>query len=151
MRTQFSAGLAVTALAAVVGTWLAVGAAQSATTRSPRQAFQEECGACHWAYLPELLPARSWRAITSDLSHHFGQNASLDDATTNQITGYLENHAADVPGANHSFMRGLSANDTPLRITDTPLWQAIHREINPFDFNRWRVKTKSNCMGCHRS
>lgn len=151
MRTQFSACLAVTALAAAVGTWLAVGVAQSATTRSPPEAFEQECGACHWAYLPGFLPARSWRAITSDLSHHFGQNASLDDATTRQITDYLVNHAADVPGSNHSFMRGLSANDTPRRITDTPLWQAIHSEINPFALNRWRIKTMADCMGCHRS
>jgi Dihaem cytochrome c len=150
MRTHISASLAVTALAAVVGTWLAVGAAQSATTRSPRQAFEQECGACHWAYLPQLLPARSWRAITSDLSHHFDQNASLDAATTRQITDYLVNHAADVLGSNHSFMRGLSANDTPLRITDTPIWRAIHREINPFAFTQPSVKTKANCMGCHR-
>jgi hypothetical protein len=150
MRNQFSASMAVTALAAVVGTWLAVGAAQSATTRSPGEAFVQECGACHWTYLPEFLPARSWRAITSDLSHHFGQNASLDAASTRQVTDYLVSHAADVPGSNHSFLRGLSQNDTPLRITDTPIWRAIHREVNPFAFTQPKVKTKANCMACHR-
>jgi Dihaem cytochrome c len=150
MRTQFSASLAITALAAIIGAWFAVGAAESATTLRPREAFEQECGACHWAFAPEFLPARSWQAITSDLSHHFGQNASLDDATTRQITRFLANHAADVPGSNHLFMRGLSANDTPLRITDTPIWRAIHREVNPLAFTQPRIKTRANCMGCHR-
>jgi Dihaem cytochrome c len=150
MRTQFTASLVVTALAAVIGSWLAVGATQSATTRDPQEAFRQECGACHWAYLPELLPAHSWQKITSDLSHHFDQNASLDASTTRQITDYLTRHAADAPGANHSFMRGLSASDAPLRVTDTPLWRAIHEEINPLAFTQPRVKTKANCMGCHQ-
>lgn len=151
MKPHVSASLVTTALAAVVGSWLAVGAAQSATTRTPQQAFQQECGACHWAYLPVLLPARSWRAITSNLSHHFGQDASLDPATTRKITDYLVSHAADAPGSNHAFMRGLSPSDTPLRITDTPMWKAIHEEINPLAFTQPNVKTKANCMGCHRS
>lgn len=151
MRTQVIASLTAAALAAVAGTWLVVGAAQSATTRSPKEAFQQECGACHWAYLPVLLPARSWRAITSDLSHHFGQNASLDSATTSEITGYLVKHAADAPGSNHTFTRGLRASDTPLRVTDTPMWRDIHGEVNPAVFRRSDVKSKANCMACHRS
>lgn len=151
MRPRFRASLAVAALAAAVGSWLAVGAAWSATPPSPRQAFQRECNACHWAYLPELLPAHSWQTITSDLSHHFGQNASLDAATTREIRSYLVSHAADAPGSNHSFMRGLRAGDTPLRVTDTPLWRAIHEEVDPLAFTRPRIKTKANCMGCHHN
>jgi Dihaem cytochrome c len=150
MRTKFTASLVVMALAAVMGSWLAVDATQSATMRDPQEAFRQECGACHWAYLPELLPAHSWQKITSDLSHHFGQNASLDVSTTHQITDYLTRHAADAPGSNHTFMRGLSAGDTPLRVTDTPIWRSIHGEINPLAFTQPRVKTKANCMGCHQ-
>lgn len=137
-------------LAAILLAWPTTGLAQSATSRSPRQAFEQECGACHWAYAPELLPARSWKKITSDLSHHFGQNASLDPATTRKIRGYLVSHAADAPGSDHSFMRGLRPSDAPLRITDTPLWRAIHEGISPRAFTQPGVKTKANCMGCHR-
>jgi hypothetical protein len=150
MRIQYGASLAVAVLVAVVGSWLVVGAAEGAATHSPQEAFQQECGACHWAYLPGFLPARSWRAITSDLSHHFGQNASLDAATTRQIADYLVGHAADAPGSNHTFLRGMSAGDTPLRVTNTPIWRAIHEEINPLAFTQPKVKTKANCMGCHR-
>jgi hypothetical protein len=142
--------LVLAALAAVAGSWLAAPAAQSSATRSPQQAFQQECGACHWAFLPALLPARSWVAITRDLGHHFGEDASLDDATVQQIQGFLVENAADAPGSDHSFMRGLTSTDVPLRITDTPLWNAIHGEIDPSAFSSSRVKTKSNCMGCHQ-
>ena len=79
-----------------------------------------------------------------------GQNASLDAATTRQITDYLVSHAADAQGSNHSFMRGLRAGDTPKRITDTPLWRTIHREVSSRAFTQPGVKTKANCMACHR-
>ena len=149
MRTPVIAGLAVAALAAVAGGWLAAGSAWSATPKDPKEVFRDECGACHWAYLPVLLPARSWRAITADLSHHFGQNASLDADTTREITAYLVAHAADAPGSNHAFTRGLRSSDTPLRITDTPMWRDIHGGIRSSVFRRSDIKTKSNCMACH--
>lgn len=150
MKTPFSATLLATTLAAIAGSWLAVASAESATTRTPQQAFEQECGACHWAYLPALLPARSWVAITQDLSHHFGEDASLDPDVMHKIQNFLVDHAADAPGSNHAFMRGLSASDVPLKITDTPLWQAIHAEINPLVFSEPNVKTKANCMACHQ-
>ena len=61
--------------------------------------FAHECGACHWAYAPEFLPARSWQAITSNLSDHFGEDASLDPDTTGKIADYLIAHSADAPGS----------------------------------------------------
>jgi hypothetical protein len=150
MSIQRNAILTAATLAVVAVFGLAAGAARGATTDSPQATFKQECGACHWAYLPALLPARSWRAITSDLSHHFRQNASLDPDTTRRITDYLVRHAADAPGSNHAFLRGLSAGDTPRRITDTPLWRAIHEGINPLAFTQPKVKTRANCMGCHQ-
>ena len=146
MRPDLQHCLAIAALAALV---LVSPDVAASATKSPHQTFQDECGACHWAYQPDLLPARSWKKITSDLTHHFGQNASLDKKTTATITRYLVQHAADASGANHAFMRGLGPNDTPKRITDTPLWRGIHRGLSSWDFSDPRVKTKSNCMGCH--
>jgi hypothetical protein len=150
MRTPTRACLLVATLAAVAGAWPAGVLSQGTTARSPEAAFQEECGACHWAYAPELLPARSWRAITKDLTHHFGQNASLDEPTVRQITDYLVSHAADAQGSDHTFMRGLGPGDTPMRITDTPLWRAIHERVSSFALTQQGVKTMADCMGCHR-
>jgi len=151
MSIQRNAILTAATLAVVAVFGLAAGAARGATTDSPQATFKQECGACHWAYLPALLPARSWRAITSDLSHHFRQNASLDPATTRRITGYLVSHAGDAPGSNRAFLRHVRASETPLRITDLPVWRAIHEEIRASVFSRPDIKTKANCLGCHRN
>ncbi len=98
----------------------------------------------------EFLPKRSWLAITGNLTDHFGEDASLDPETTRQIADYLTAHAADAPGVDSPFLRGLSPGDVPLLITDTPLWQAIHRRIDPSEFTRPGITTKANCLGCHR-
>jgi len=52
-----------------------------------------ECGACHVAYPPRFLPAESWRAIMSGLDKHFGSNASMDAASVNEISAFLEKNA----------------------------------------------------------
>src|SRR5512142_1666971 len=56
-------------------------------------AYQNECGACHVAYPPGMLPAASWRRLTSDLPHHFGTDASLDAPTLTQLSGWLDANA----------------------------------------------------------
>ena len=35
----------------------------------------QECGECHMAFQPALLPAESWRRIMTGLSDHFGEDA----------------------------------------------------------------------------
>src|SRR4051812_22331997 len=88
--------------------------AVSAGGRIARAAWKKECGACHMAFQPELLPARSWTALMAGLDNHFGENASLDAATSQAILAYLQAHAADVGGGyghhhNHA-LRGLSSS-----------------------------------------
>ena len=47
--------------------------------------WNTECGACHVAYPPRLLPASSWRAIMGGLAAHFGTDASLDPGAAAEI------------------------------------------------------------------
>ena len=48
-------------------------------TEGDRELFEqdalyiEECGACHLAYPPGLLPVQSWRGIMSDLEDHLAK------------------------------------------------------------------------------
>lgn len=116
---------------------------------TPEETTIRECGACHMPYPPQLLPMRSWQALINGLAHHFNENASLDTATSRKILSYLAAHAADVPGENHMFMRGLASDETPLRITDTPVWQRIHGEIPESVFASPKIMTKANCGACH--
>ena len=48
--------------------------------------FKEECGACHFAYQPELLPSGSWGKILSGLEDHFGEVIELDPESRKVIT-----------------------------------------------------------------
>lgn len=57
-------------------------------------AYTQECAACHTAYPPALLPARSWQRIMSGLDRHYGTDASLDAATVQQLSQWLQTHAA---------------------------------------------------------
>ncbi|MFL5283916.1 MAG: diheme cytochrome c [Rhodopila sp.] len=129
-------------------------AAPTTPADSAQAAWKKECGACHMAFQPELLPARSWTALMAGLDNHFGENATLDAATSQAILAYLQAHAADVGGGyghhhNHA-LRGLSSSGTPLRITETPYWVREHRrEIATSAFSNPKVKSRANCVACH--
>jgi hypothetical protein len=117
------------------------------------QTTQKECSACHMAFPPQLLPARSWIALLDGLNNHFGENASLDAATAATIKIFLVANSAGSPSARNSpWLRGLDAADTPLRITETPFWIAVHkREVPDTAYADPKVKTKSNCLACHQT
>ena len=57
----------------------------------------KECGGCHIAFPPQMLPSRSWTKMMGDLANHFGENATLDQAVQDDIATYLAAHAADAP------------------------------------------------------
>ncbi len=113
----------------------------------------KECGACHIPFQPQMLPARSWRMIMSNLGSHFGDNAALPETTRSDIEAYLVTNAADAPAsmaAGWRFLRGTSPDATPLRITETAFWRGAHGEIPDAIFADPRVKLRSNCAACHR-
>jgi Dihaem cytochrome c len=128
--------------------------AEGGATVPPVQnaSVEKECGACHIAYPPQMLPMRSWRSIMSNLSNHFGENATLAGATSAEIEAYLVTHAGDAPGSTEGkrFMRGIPADAIPLRITDTRFWKRRHSEISPGVFSTTKVKSKANCLACHQ-
>jgi len=112
---------------------------------------QEECGACHMAFSPAMLPARSWRAMMGDLSNHFGEDAWLPAETAKQIEDYLVANAADSGRRYREVLRGLAADATPLRISATPWWIDEHEgEVRPGAFDDPDVGSKANCVACHR-
>ncbi|PHS79168.1 MAG: hypothetical protein COB59_03225 [Rhodospirillaceae bacterium] len=57
---------------------------------------KSECSDCHMAYPPILLPQASWEKILGNLSDHFGDDASLDDATVKSLTEYFVKNSNDV-------------------------------------------------------
>ncbi|MCW8841690.1 MAG: diheme cytochrome c [Gammaproteobacteria bacterium] len=114
--------------------------------------YQSECGSCHFAYQPGLLPAASWEKLMGGLADHFGENAELFEDTRKTLTVYLVTNAADnVDGYRRSakILRSLNG-ERPLRITETPYIRYKHNEIPPRVIrNNKDVRSLSNCAACH--
>jgi len=112
---------------------------------------REECGSCHLAFPPSMLPASSWKRMMGELDKHFGTDASVSPATAEHITRYLSENAADTGGQRYGskLMRGVSVQNPPLRITELPKWVREHREISSKGWLRNNVRTKANCLACH--
>jgi len=114
--------------------------------------YATECSACHFAYQPGWLPAKSWKKMMGSLDDHFGENAELDQQTNNQITQYLVAESADVQPNRKSqkILRSIRENETPLRISTLRYMLNKHDEIpdrlikgNP------KVGSRANCIACH--
>jgi len=139
MRRPISAVVALAAMLAVVVAWRPP-APQADGRRPPPAdpAWRAECGACHVAYPPRLLPVRSWRAVMDRLDRHFGVDASLDPAMTAEITAFLERHAGRDRGG-----------PATLRITETPWFARKHRKIPIAVWAGPIVKGAADCQACH--
>ncbi len=114
--------------------------------------YLNECGSCHTAYAPGLLPARSWRKMMGELGNHFGEDASLEEPQQLEIMKALENLAADSAQASMRMRRINSAiptNAAPQRITETGYFKYMHDEVRPSIWKRKKIGTLANCIACH--
>lgn len=122
--------------------------------RDPAYArYHQECGDCHLAYPPAMLPADAWQGVLDTLADHFGDNAELDAATAMEIGAFLERHSAGNSRGKYSArMNRATQGRAPRRITETDYFVGQHHEIprkmvadNP-DIQRF-----SRCEACHAS
>jgi len=112
--------------------------------------YEQECGDCHLAYHPTLLPARSWHALLAGQHDHFGEDLDLAADTLAALAVFTDANAAEngITQAGWKIDRYTRAQDTPLRITDTPYWQQKH----DFDQRTWatpKIAGKFDCGACH--
>lgn len=112
--------------------------------------FKTECTSCHMAYPPGLLPARSWTKMMGTLDNHFGEDATLDEATKKEVLDYLVRYSSD-----HTYSRrgtkilATIGSTTPLRVTETNYFIRKHDEIADNVFKRKAIGSKANCLACH--
>ncbi len=133
--------------------------------------YSAECGACHLAYPPGMLPAASWARLMGSLPRHFGTDASLDTPTLAALSTWLAAHAAGAGGAPSAAPPGPAApptaQPTPAappdaspapapaaaqpqdRITQTRWFVRKHRELDPSVWQRAAVRSAANCAACH--
>ena len=143
------------ALAASLAAFIAPGHA-GAGERLPSAAdplVRKECGDCHMAFPPQMLPRRSWVALMNGLDNHFGEKATLPAATRQAIVDYLAGNAGDVTRTRggSKFMTSIPGDRTPLRITETGRFLKKHnaREVPPDAWQRKSIGSKANCPACH--
>lgn len=115
--------------------------------------WEAECSTCHNLFHPGLLPARSWEKIMTGLDKHFGENASLDKPTQEEITKFLVTNSAEQSKNKRSekILSSIPANSTPLRITEVPFIKKKHEEVPNHVFKREKVGARSNCVACHQT
>jgi hypothetical protein len=112
--------------------------------------YQQECGACHDALHPGLLPAASWAGLMTSLGEHFGEDASLDGPTTRSLAAWLVDNAAETFDTESANRFRVVAPDEPYRVSSTPYWVDKHASIPPEVFARRSVRSQVNCRACHR-
>jgi cytochrome b len=142
--------MAIAALLTVALSNLALWPPTGSRRLAENTAYEAECGACHYAFHPSLLPAESWQQIMANLDDHFGEDASLGPDATKAITQWLSANAAETWDTEAANRFRVLAADQPLRITATPYWIAKHDDIAEAVFQRKAVGSKINCVACHR-
>jgi cytochrome b len=115
------------------------------------EAWSGECGGCHLAFHPSLLPRRSWTALLADPADHFGDALDLDAATLSTLAAFAASAAADEARTEAAWKiaRSLRPDQVPRRITETPYWERKHREIDSALWDRDPVNSRANCAACH--
>lgn len=103
--------------------------------------YKTECSACHMAYPPGLLPASAWQRVMANLPHHYGTDASLDDATVKELSTWL--------GANAATNRRLREQPPDDRITRSAWFVRQHDEVPASTWKRPAIRSASNCAACH--
>jgi len=115
------------------------------------QQYQDDCGACHFAYQPGLLPASSWRKLMSTLADHFGENAELDAADEQGLLAYLEKNSADNSSAylSRKVMRSLSRKETVVKVSKLDFMIHEHDGV-PRRVFKGDLQGLTNCNACHQ-
>lgn len=118
---------------------------------NPPAVYKHECGACHMAFPPNILPAASWKKMLSDLDDHFGDYAACDEKSRKEIEDFLVKNSAEkiMDEAGVKFLDTVDKND-PLRVTATAYWEKKHDDIKPEIYKRASITSKLNCAACHK-
>jgi hypothetical protein len=102
--------------------------------------YLKECGACHLAYPPRLLPASSWRALLAGLDRHFGQDATLEPEVRAALERWLVANAGREPRTDGA---------PGLRVTGSRWFADEHDDLPAGAAARPSIRSLANCGACH--
>ena len=114
--------------------------------------YAASCGTCHFAYQPGLLPARSWLKITNVPGSHAGGDLSVDTKAKVEIESYLiQNSAEKIQSRKSRKIIDSIGESVPTRISEVPYIKEKHRKIKQEVFLRKTIKSRGNCIACHKT
>ncbi len=120
--------------------------------RVTNDVYKANCGSCHFAYQPGLLPAKSWLKIIDAQGGHAGGALSLDDKAKAEIRTYLTRNSAENTDSKRSRKILASiGSSAPTRISDVPYIREKHHDISEAVFSRKAIGSRGNCIACHRT
>lgn len=114
------------------------------------EVYQRECGACHVAYPPSALPAKSWATLLEGLDDHFGEDATLDQDDLKVITHWVLRQSQRTKRDKLSAFAASVSKTNPLQVTQSAQWLAVHSDISSDRFSTAPVNSPANCQACHQ-
>jgi cytochrome c553 len=139
-RARFLVTLAIAA-ASATGAAVALADGLRGLPAGAPPAYVRECGDCHVAYPPGLLPAASWARLMAGLDRHYGSDASLEPPVAQEIARWLQ--------ANAGTCKRVREAPPEDRITRSAWFERKHRRIDPAVWALPSVVGASNCAACH--
>jgi cytochrome b len=122
-------------------------AAAKATLKT--QAWFKECGSCHLAYSPAMLPFASWQRTLDEQEKHFGEDLGLGAEAVRTL---LE-HAKATPAPSWAAWKlaaSVPKGEAPLEVSVTPFWREAHSSLHDSDFKPPRSAGRHDCEACHQ-
>ena len=86
----------------------------------------------------------------SDLENHFGDDASLDEETNQDILSFLIKNSAETSTmeASWNFINSIGNKDI-IALSKTEYWEKRHKDIPKNVFKNEKIKSIANCKACH--
>lgn len=114
--------------------------------------YNKECASCHFGYQAGLLPSASWRFVMSNLSNHYGTDASIEDDERAKIEAFLLQNASETSNYKRSvkITNSLRAGVLYTSLTQIPYLQKKHRKIDKNLVSQKEVRSLARCAACHR-
>ncbi|AXH11035.1 cytochrome C [Malaciobacter halophilus] len=115
--------------------------------------YTNECGACHFAYFPGLLPEKSWKKLMSNLENHFGDDATVDKQTFQTLAKFLNENSAEKNmnyKRSRKIVNSIPKDEVYITISKTPYIHKKHKKIKKHLITQKEVKGLFNCTACHK-
>ncbi len=114
--------------------------------------FTRECSECHNLFSPTFMTKAMWSIALESPKEHFREDLREDVPHFESIKEFILKNSAKT--SDSEISRGIIASTegkVKYRITQTRYWRDIHQYIPRNAYNHPLVKSKSNCVACHKN